>query len=206
MRSSPRCAPSQNSRSSGVGVRPQVVRRLAPVGVASCDVAHVGSVPSTTVPCVDSQPPLPCATAISAPGTCASPASPRSWRVASHNRNRPRMPGCVADSPPPSVFVGSAPPSRRLPVGDERPALALRREAEVLEHDEHGVGERVVHREHVDVGGRDAGFGERLRARSPRPRSRSCRPWPGSSGAWCRRPRPARTPAGAAAHARVPRW
>ena len=64
------------------------------------------------------------------------------------------MPGCVDDSPPPSVFVGSAPPSRRLPVGDERAAFALRREAEVLEHDEHRVRERVVHLEHVDVGRR----------------------------------------------------
>jgi hypothetical protein len=44
-------------------------------------------------------------------GTCESPASPRSWRVASHSRNSPRIPGWVADKPPPSVFVGSAPPS-----------------------------------------------------------------------------------------------
>ena len=87
-------------------------------------------------------------------------------------------PGCVADSPPPSVFVGSAPPSRRLPPPSvtNGAALALRREAEVLEHDEHGVGERVVHREHVDVGRRDAGLGERLRPADRGRRCASCRP------------------------------
>ena len=50
--------------------RQQVLRRLAPVGRDGSGRGgrgHAGSVPRTTVPCVDNQPPLPCATAISAP-------------------------------------------------------------------------------------------------------------------------------------------
>ena len=34
----------------------------------------------------------------------------RNCRAASTSRNSPRMPGCWADSPPPSVFTGSSPP------------------------------------------------------------------------------------------------
>src|SRR5262249_19748417 len=66
--------------------------RFAPLPARA---AHAGSVPSTTVPCVDSQPPLPLHTAISAPATWLSPASPRNCRVPSHSRYNPRIPGCV---------------------------------------------------------------------------------------------------------------
>src|SRR5690606_35177133 len=55
----------------------------------------VASVPSTTVPIVESTPPEPWATATSAPSTCRGPHSPRSWRTASTSRNMPYIPGWV---------------------------------------------------------------------------------------------------------------
>lgn len=76
--------------------------------------------PSTTVPEEQNQPPVPEATASSgrrppAFRTWRSPASPRNWRTASTRRNSPRIPGCWADSPPPSVLTGSSPPTSKRP-------------------------------------------------------------------------------------------
>src|SRR5262249_36908049 len=55
----------------------------------------VPSVPSTTVPIVDSTPPDPWATATSWFSIWRRPASPRSWRTASTSRNIPYIPGWV---------------------------------------------------------------------------------------------------------------
>ena len=60
-------------------------------------------------------PPVPFTHASRASGTWRPAASPRSWTTASTSRNILRIPGWQADSPPPSVFVGSAPPRRSLP-------------------------------------------------------------------------------------------
>ena len=66
-------------------------------------------------------------------------------------------------------WPGSDPPGRQRAVGDERPALALGAEAEVLEGQQDGDGERVVELDDVDVGRRQPGDAERLAARD-RPR------------------------------------
>src|SRR5207302_3862420 len=94
-------------------------RRLATGG------HNVASVPRTTVPVAESTPPQPCATATSAPATCRAPHSPRSCRVASTRRNMPYWPGCVYDSPPPFVFIGSAPPGPSLPSSTNAPPSPL---------------------------------------------------------------------------------
>ena len=72
---------------------------------------------------------------------------------------------------PATVGVGGQRASERQCAGcHERTAFALRSEPEILEAHEHGVGERVVHLERVDVGRSDPGFGER-----PRPGHRAGR-------------------------------
>ena len=135
------------------------------------------SVPRTSVAPVESMPPVPWASASFAPSHLASaPASPRSWRTASTMRNMPRMPGWQAESPPPSVFVGSGPSKREPSALDERAALALRAEAEVLEREQHGDRERVVELQHVDVVEGHPGPLERQRAGLRRGRRRSDRP------------------------------
>ena len=73
----------------------------------------------------------------------------------------PRMPGWQCERPPPSVLVGSAPPSAQLAVLDERAAFALLAEAERLERQQHHRRERVVDLADVDVVGRHAGPLER---------------------------------------------
>src|SRR5580658_3591734 len=65
------------------------------------------------------------------------------------SRKIPRMPGWLDDRPPPSAR-------------DERPALALLREAEILEDGQHGDRERVVDHRDVDLLGTDARLAERL--------------------------------------------
>ena len=50
-------------------------------------------VPSITVACADSTPPLPCTSAVSACATCRASHSPRNCRTASISRNSPYMPG-----------------------------------------------------------------------------------------------------------------
>ena len=98
----------------------------------------ISSTPRMTVLADENQPPVPFTQrelARSRPGGRA--ASPRSCRTASTSRNMPRMPGWQCDSPPPSVLVGSAPPSAQLAVLDERAALALLAEAEPLERQQH---------------------------------------------------------------------
>ncbi len=140
----------------GCRLRPQVLRRLGPVRrpCGSPESVTPASVPSTTVPCVDSQPPLPCATAISAPATCASPRLaaqlPRRFaqqEQAAHARMRRRESAAVG--------VGrerAAEPQVAAVVGTNGPPSPFGAKPEILEHDQHRVGERVVHREHVDVG------------------------------------------------------
>ncbi len=54
-----------------------------------------------------------------------SPHSPRNWRVASTSRNMPYWPGCVYESPPPFVFIGSAPPGPSLPSSTNAPPSPL---------------------------------------------------------------------------------
>jgi hypothetical protein len=58
-------------------------------------LAHhsVAAVPSITVLCADSTPPLPCTIAVSQRPTWRWPHSPRNWRTASIKRNRPYIPG-----------------------------------------------------------------------------------------------------------------
>ena len=54
------------------------------------------------------------------------------------------MPGCPYDRPPPLVFTGSAPPGAIATALDERTALALGAEPEVLEEQDRGDREGVV--------------------------------------------------------------
>ena len=108
--------------------------RAARTGSPRRRVTRVASVPSTIVDIADSTPPLPWATATSAPST---------WRGAALAPQLARPPrragtcrtardGCRRDRRR-SCWSGSAPPGPSTPVGDERAALALRAEAEVLE-------------------------------------------------------------------------
>ena len=80
------------------------------------------------------------------------------------------MPGCVYESPPPFVFIGSAPPGAVTPVSHERAAFALGAEPEVLEMQERGDGEAVVAHQEVDVGGLDARHARTRWRRTPRRR------------------------------------
>ena len=82
----------------------------------------------------------------------------------------PRMPGWQCDRPPPSVLVGSAPPTRSLPSSTNGPPSPLLAEAERLEREQHHRRERVVDLADVDVVGRDAGPLERELARAARGR------------------------------------
>ena len=68
----------------------------------------------------------------------------------------PYMPGCVYERPPPLVFIGQRAAGAELAVLDERAALALRAEAEILQVQQRGDGEGVVAHQQVDVGRRDA--------------------------------------------------
>src|SRR5580692_8736589 len=61
------------------------------VGSGRSAIGHGASRPRTRVAPVESMPPVPCATAMRAPGTWVAWASPRSWRTASTIRNMPRM-------------------------------------------------------------------------------------------------------------------
>src|SRR5581483_5546811 len=114
-------APRQHQRAP-FGGRPERHRLVGDrrLVAARCRRAHVDD-PSTQVDIADSTPPEPLATAILQPGTCRGPASPRSWRTASTIRNIPYMPGCVYDSPPPLVLVGSSPPGPSLPSSTNGP-------------------------------------------------------------------------------------
>src|SRR5207253_10055622 len=73
---------------------------------------------------VPSEPPVPCANAMSQFLTCtAGCASPRSWRTASRTLvSPPRFEGWLLHKPPPSVLNGSLPtPEIRLPSLTNRP-------------------------------------------------------------------------------------
>src|SRR3984957_13709690 len=98
--------------------QPPVGRRGPVLPALVLDSRQVGAVshgsqslPSTTVPFEQNQPPVPLATASRASGTWRGPASPRSCLAASTSRNSPRWPGWSADRPPPSVLTGNSPPS-----------------------------------------------------------------------------------------------
>ena len=65
----------------------------SPIGRGNAGIYTVAELPRMTVLCDDSTPPLPCAIAVSAPGTWRAPHSPRSCRTASISRNSPYMPG-----------------------------------------------------------------------------------------------------------------
>ena len=86
-------------------------------------------VPRMAVPAAENQPLVPFTQASSASGTWRSPHSPRSCCTASTRRKIPRIPGWHAESPPPSVLVGSAPPTRSRPSSTNGAALALLAEA-----------------------------------------------------------------------------
>ena len=73
------------------------------------------------MPAAVNQPLVPFTQARLASGTWRAPHSPRSCLTASMSRNIPRMPGWQADRPPPSVLVGSAPPTRSLPSSTKEP-------------------------------------------------------------------------------------
>src|SRR5215469_2004111 len=91
--------------------------------------AHASSRPRMSVAAADrvpSDPPLPCASAISQSGTCTAPlASPRSCRTASITFViPPRFTGWLLHSPPPSVLKGSLPcGASRLPSATNAPPL-----------------------------------------------------------------------------------
>src|SRR5205085_6780356 len=87
-------------------------------------ITHGVSLASTRVAPVDSIPPVPWATAMRASGTWFTD-SPRSWRTASTMRNMPRIPGWQAERPPPSVFVGTPPSTRRRPPSTKDPPSPL---------------------------------------------------------------------------------
>ena len=97
------------------------------------------------MPLEQNQPPVPLDAGQLGVGHLASArASPRSCRAASTRRNSPRMPG-MAGRQPAAVGVGGQRAAEPQPAAlDERPALALGAEAEVLERDQHHVGEGVV--------------------------------------------------------------
>src|SRR5690606_32021121 len=73
-------------------------------GVARRGHQKESRVPRMAVTWLDSTPPLPWASASRAPGTCRSPAPPRSCSTASTSVKSPYMRGCTHDSPPPFVF------------------------------------------------------------------------------------------------------
>src|SRR5215472_1529844 len=103
-------------RRQGLGV-------LVVTHVVSHVFAHESSLPRTSVAAADrepSDPPLPCASAISQSGTYTGPfASPRNCRTASITFViPPRFTGWLLHSPPPSVLTGS------LPCGASRPPSA----------------------------------------------------------------------------------
>src|SRR5207248_5386089 len=110
--------PQERSRTLGRQHRPgRVPQQLLLLGQRE---VHQ-SAPSRTVDADENQPPVPFTQQTCAPGTCRGPHSPRSCRAASTSRNIPRIPGWQCDRPPPSVFVGRAPPTRSLPSATNSP-------------------------------------------------------------------------------------
>ena len=85
-------------------------------------------------------------------------------------RNMPRIPGWHADRPPPSVLVGSAPPTRSLPSSTNAPPSPLPQNPSASSDSSDHRRERVVDLAAVDVVGRDAGPLERQLARTGRGR------------------------------------
>src|SRR5439155_4471621 len=70
---------------------------------------------------VPSVPPVPWTRASRQSRTWRSPHSPRSCLTASMTRKIPRIPGWFDERPPPSVLMGSAPPSWSRPPSTNRP-------------------------------------------------------------------------------------
>ena len=121
---------------------------------------------------VESMPPVPCASASFASGDLGRARLAAELadgfddeEHAAHPRMAGREPAAVGVRRQRAV-------ERESSVLDERAALPLRAEPEVLERDQHGDRERVVELEHVDVVERDAGPLQRERARSRGGRSR----------------------------------
>ena len=81
----------------------------------------------------------------------------------------PYIPGCVYDRPPPLVLVGSVPPGPVSVDSTNATAFALGAEAEVLEVQQRGDGERVVAHQQVDVARLDAGLARRRPVRTTAP-------------------------------------
>src|SRR6516162_20537 len=100
------------------------LRRLD-LALLALHLPYSRSIMTVAAPCrVPSEPPVPCARAISQFLTCtAGCASPRNCRTASTTLVRPpRLAGWLLHSPPPSVLNGSLPvPAIRLPSATNRP-------------------------------------------------------------------------------------
>ena len=122
-------------------------RRLATRG------HRVASVPSTTVPVADSTPPQPCATATSASGTWRSPHLAAQLPHRLHEQEHAVLAGVGVRQPAAVGVRRQRPTGAELAVLHERAAFTLGAEAEVLEVQQRGDGERVVAHEHVDVVG-----------------------------------------------------
>ena len=104
-----------------------------------------------------SKPPAFVTTATSAPTTCRSPASPRSWRTASVVWPKPAC-SRPPESWPPQVLSGSSPSEVDAgPAVDERARLAGTAEAQRLQPPHHLDGEAVVELRDVDVGRSEIG-------------------------------------------------
>ena len=126
-------------------------------GSKTCVTHSVASVPSTTVPMRRQHTARAVGDGDLRAGDLARAALAAQLPHRLDEQEHAVLPGCVYERPPPFVFVGSEPPGPELAVLDERAALALRAEAEVLEVEQRGDREAVVAHQHVDVGRLDAG-------------------------------------------------
>ena len=126
-------------------------------------LGHGAWLPSTRVAPVDSIPPVPCTSAISGVGHLPRRALAAQLAHRFDDEEHPAHAGMTGRQPAAVGVRRQRPVPAQAPALDERAALALAAEPEVLEREQHGDRERVVQLEHVDVGQRHAGALERQR-------------------------------------------